>query len=201
MRLLKFDGHGELSLTKDLIDDIPRYAIFSHTWGADDETTKLTLLIDAPEDNKPSLSALIESFLKLRIINIGERALARAQSSHTIPIVAAALNGKRDGAPECLYHEFHWYQECPYLNERARSPEWIPDSTIQEQIVKRLRNRDLKAKIDRKVAWSNRNNGDNNEYDHRRPFFNLNHGNSQIAYSTYYLRRQPPSQIIRTTTP
>ncbi|OAP63059.1 hypothetical protein AYL99_02286 [Fonsecaea erecta] len=37
MRLLKFDDHGELSLTKDLIDNIPRYAILSHTWGADDE--------------------------------------------------------------------------------------------------------------------------------------------------------------------
>jgi hypothetical protein len=37
MRLLKFDSRGELSLTKNLIEDIPSYAILSHTWGADDD--------------------------------------------------------------------------------------------------------------------------------------------------------------------
>jgi hypothetical protein len=40
MRLLKFDERGELRLTEDLIDEIPPYAILSHTWGADkDEVT------------------------------------------------------------------------------------------------------------------------------------------------------------------
>jgi hypothetical protein len=37
MRLLKFGSHGELSLTKNLIENIPSYAILSHTWGADDD--------------------------------------------------------------------------------------------------------------------------------------------------------------------
>ena len=37
MRLLKFGSHGELSLTEDFIYNIPRYAILSHTWGADHE--------------------------------------------------------------------------------------------------------------------------------------------------------------------
>jgi Heterokaryon incompatibility protein (HET) len=37
MRLLKFDDRGELSLTRDLQDDIPRYAILSHTWGSDED--------------------------------------------------------------------------------------------------------------------------------------------------------------------
>lgn len=37
MRLLKLSSLGELSLTKDLIDDRPPYAILSHTWRADDE--------------------------------------------------------------------------------------------------------------------------------------------------------------------
>jgi hypothetical protein len=35
MHLLKFDDQGELSLTEDLHDDIPAYAILSHTWGDD----------------------------------------------------------------------------------------------------------------------------------------------------------------------
>jgi hypothetical protein len=38
MRLLKFDSRGELTFTKNFNeDDIPRYAILSHTWGADDD--------------------------------------------------------------------------------------------------------------------------------------------------------------------
>ncbi|KAK5263890.1 hypothetical protein LTR96_010765 [Exophiala xenobiotica] len=37
MRLLEFDGQGELRLTKNLDENIPPYAILSHTWGADDE--------------------------------------------------------------------------------------------------------------------------------------------------------------------
>jgi hypothetical protein len=35
MRLLNFDGCGELSPPRDFIEAIPRYAILSHTWGAD----------------------------------------------------------------------------------------------------------------------------------------------------------------------
>jgi heterokaryon incompatibility protein (HET) len=37
MRLLKFKKNGEFSLTKDLISNIPYYAILSHTWGDEDE--------------------------------------------------------------------------------------------------------------------------------------------------------------------
>ena len=37
MRLLESGSHGEINLTKDLIEDIPSYAILSHTWGADDD--------------------------------------------------------------------------------------------------------------------------------------------------------------------
>ncbi|KAL8648661.1 MAG: hypothetical protein Q9226_005902 [Calogaya cf. arnoldii] len=37
MRLLELGSHGEVSLTRDFGDDVPRYSILSHTWGADDE--------------------------------------------------------------------------------------------------------------------------------------------------------------------
>jgi hypothetical protein len=40
MRLLKFGSRGELNLPIDIVEDIPCYAILSHTWGADgDEVT------------------------------------------------------------------------------------------------------------------------------------------------------------------
>lgn len=37
MRLLQLDDNGGLSLVERLRDDIPRYAILSHTWGKDEE--------------------------------------------------------------------------------------------------------------------------------------------------------------------
>jgi hypothetical protein len=44
MRLLKFGSHGEISLTKDFVDNAPHYAILSHTWGVDeDEVTFIDL--------------------------------------------------------------------------------------------------------------------------------------------------------------
>lgn len=35
MRLLKIDDHGKLTLTDELPEPVPPYAILSHTWGAD----------------------------------------------------------------------------------------------------------------------------------------------------------------------
>ena len=41
MRLLEIKNSGPFSLTEDLIDDIPPYAILSHTWGKEDEEVSL----------------------------------------------------------------------------------------------------------------------------------------------------------------
>jgi hypothetical protein len=38
MRLLEFNNDGKFGLTQDIIDEIPRYAILSHTWGAEEVT-------------------------------------------------------------------------------------------------------------------------------------------------------------------
>ena len=37
MRLIHVDRHGKPSLTEDRSEQIPPYAILSHTWGADEE--------------------------------------------------------------------------------------------------------------------------------------------------------------------
>lgn len=37
MCLLKVDIRGEVSLTANLVKDLPPYEILSHTWGADDD--------------------------------------------------------------------------------------------------------------------------------------------------------------------
>ena len=52
MRLLKFDEHGELSLAKDFVDNIPPYAILSHAWGADEDEVTFEELRKVPEKTK-----------------------------------------------------------------------------------------------------------------------------------------------------
>jgi hypothetical protein len=52
MRLLQNNENGELSLTKDFIDKIPRYAILSHTWGRDTEEVSFRDLMDGTGKDK-----------------------------------------------------------------------------------------------------------------------------------------------------
>jgi hypothetical protein len=52
MRLLEYNNDGEFCLTKDFGDDIPRYAILSHTWGADTEEVTFKDLVDGTGKGK-----------------------------------------------------------------------------------------------------------------------------------------------------
>jgi hypothetical protein len=53
MRLLERNSDGRLSLTKDLIgDDIPNYAILSHTWGMDIEEVTFKDIIDGTGEDR-----------------------------------------------------------------------------------------------------------------------------------------------------
>lgn len=51
MRLLEFDSNGQLR-SKDFTGNIPLYAIFSHTWGADDGEVTLDDLKNGSSINK-----------------------------------------------------------------------------------------------------------------------------------------------------
>ena len=54
MRLLECKSSGEFSLTKDFVgDDIPRYAILSHTWGVDTEEVTFKDIMDGTGAGKP----------------------------------------------------------------------------------------------------------------------------------------------------
>ncbi|KAN0067119.1 HET domain containing protein [Elaphomyces granulatus] len=62
MRLLKLNNIGKLSLTKDLLlvnDNIPRYAILSHTWRADaEEEVSFKDMMDGTAKSKPGYRKL-----------------------------------------------------------------------------------------------------------------------------------------------
>jgi hypothetical protein len=52
MRLLERNSDGEFSLTKDFGDHVSRYAILSHTWGADTEEVTYRDLMDSTGKSK-----------------------------------------------------------------------------------------------------------------------------------------------------
>ena len=52
MRLLKSRDDGELSLAEFVGDNIPRYAILSHTWGADDDEVTFKDLVEGTGKTK-----------------------------------------------------------------------------------------------------------------------------------------------------
>ncbi|KAF2228514.1 HET-domain-containing protein [Viridothelium virens] len=52
MRLLEIGSRGEVSLTEDYHDNVPRYAILSHTWGPEEEEVTFEDLIMSKGRNK-----------------------------------------------------------------------------------------------------------------------------------------------------
>ena len=58
MRLLIGQGHGDLSLVEHDDDKIPRYAILSHTWGAESEEVTFEDLIEGTGKNKAGYSKM-----------------------------------------------------------------------------------------------------------------------------------------------
>lgn len=52
MRLLHFTQAGDLRFTKDFIDNIPPYAILSHTWGDDDDEVAFKDVAEGTHKNK-----------------------------------------------------------------------------------------------------------------------------------------------------
>lgn len=58
MRLLKFDNQNHLTLTSDLVDSIPPYAVLSHTWGRGIDEVTFTDLQDGVGHNKPGYAKI-----------------------------------------------------------------------------------------------------------------------------------------------
>jgi hypothetical protein len=53
MRLLERNGAGQIRLTQNFVDDIPKYAILSHTWGGEEEEVSFMDLMNGAGKRKP----------------------------------------------------------------------------------------------------------------------------------------------------
>ena len=119
MRLLQCDGDGGFRLTKDLFgDDIPDYAILSHTWGADTEEVTYRDLIDGTRKNKVG-------YKKIRFC--GEQ--ARRDGLHNFWVDTCCINKSSDRElSEAINSMFRWYRKA------AKCYVYLTDVSTNDQI-------------------------------------------------------------------
>jgi hypothetical protein len=102
MRLLRRNDVSEFSLTKDLHDNIPRYAILSHTWGADAEEATFRDLMDGTGKNKAGYD-------KIRFC--GEQ--ARREGIHNFWVDTCCIDkSNHTELAEAITSMFSWYQNA-----------------------------------------------------------------------------------------
>ena len=103
MRLLKCDPGGDFSLTKDLIDVIPAYAILSHTWGADEDEVNFDDLEKRRAENK------IKGYTKLQFC----REQAKRDGLQYFWIDTCCINkANNTELSEAIRSMFDWYRRA-----------------------------------------------------------------------------------------
>jgi hypothetical protein len=131
MRLLNFDSCGELSLTKDLSEDVPKYAILSHTWEADDDEVNFNNLKDGSAKSKAGYA---------KIQFCGEQ--ARRDGLQYFWVDTCCIDRANHAEiSQAINSMFHWYRNATrcyvYLsdvssppfdaNNEFDPPPWEPD--------------------------------------------------------------------------
>jgi hypothetical protein len=114
MRLLELKNHGEFSLTKDLIDNIPPYAILSHTWGKDTEEVSFRDLMDGTGKSKAGYD-------KIRFC--GEQARRDGEQYFWVDTCCIDKSNNNELA-EAINSMFRWYRNAAkcyvYLSDVSR---------------------------------------------------------------------------------
>ncbi|KAI9667441.1 MAG: hypothetical protein M1821_000256 [Bathelium mastoideum] len=108
MRFLRLEDHGQINLTKEFRNEIPCYAILSHTWGADeDEVTFNDLVIGTGRDKagfaKISFCANQARKDGLQYIWIDACCIDRANHTELSTAVASMFRWYRDAAKCYVY--------------------------------------------------------------------------------------------------
>jgi hypothetical protein len=113
MRLLQCSGDGEFSLTDDYSDedDIPSYAILSHTWGADGDEVTFEDLADGTGKAKPG-------YKKIRFC--GEQAQRNGLKHFWVDTCCIDKTDKAE-LSKAIQSMFRWYRNA------ARCYVYLPD--------------------------------------------------------------------------
>lgn len=102
MRLLQLKSDGELSLTKDLIKNIPPYAILSHTWGDDEEEVTFKDLLEGSGKTKTG-------YRKIR--SCGARATSDGLQHFWVDTCCIDKTNNTE-LSEAINSMFTWYQDA-----------------------------------------------------------------------------------------
>jgi hypothetical protein len=102
MRLLELKNPGEFSLTKDFIDNIPRYAILSHTWGADGEEVTFNDVVNDAGRNKAGYA---------KIQFCGEQAAGDGLQYFWVDTCCIDRSSSAE-LTEAINSMFRWYREA-----------------------------------------------------------------------------------------
>jgi hypothetical protein len=115
MRLLEYNNDGEFSLTKDFGDDIPKYAILSHTWRADTEEVTFQDLINGTGKDKAGYD-------KIRFC--GEQARRDSLQYSWVDTCCIDKSNNNELA-EAINSMFRWYRNAikcyVYLSDVSRN--------------------------------------------------------------------------------
>jgi hypothetical protein len=102
MRLLDFKNHDELSLTEFIGDNIPRYAILSHTWGPDNEELTFKDLAEGAGKSKAGYS-------KIRFC--GEQAASDGLQHFWVDTCCIDKSNNTE-LSEAINSMFRWYRDA-----------------------------------------------------------------------------------------
>jgi hypothetical protein len=102
MRLLEYDSDSRLGLTKNFSDHIPKYAILSHTWGADTEEVNFRDLIDGTGKSK-------DGYRKIRFC--GEQASRDGLQYFWVDTCCIDKSNSVELA-EAINSMFRWYRDA-----------------------------------------------------------------------------------------
>ncbi len=125
MRLLEYNNDGEFSLTKDFGDDIPRYAILSHTWETDNEEVTFRDLVDGTGKSKPGYD-------KIRFC--GEQARRDGLQYFWVDTCCIDKSNNTE-LSEAINSMFRWYRDAvkcyAYLQDVSKPALDANDKSIQ----------------------------------------------------------------------
>jgi hypothetical protein len=125
MRLLERKNDGEFTLTKDIFDNIPHYAILSHTWGADTEEVTFRDLTDGTGKDKTGYS-------KIRFC--GEQAWHDGLQYFWVDTCCIDKSNNTELA-EAINSMFRWYQRAAkcyvYLSDVPTRKQKASDTSVE----------------------------------------------------------------------
>jgi hypothetical protein len=134
MRLLRLNN-GDLSLTKDLITDIPLYAILSHTWGDDEEEVTFKDLTEGSGKTK-------SGYRKIQFC--GEQAASDSLEHFWVDTCCIDKSNNAE-LSEAIISMFRWYRNATkcyvYLADVSISSQDLTNQSFQswEQAFRKSR--------------------------------------------------------------